>query len=375
MSDYSHPPGSLYAYQPSQALPIILAVTTLILYTALAYQSIIHKWYYFFYLTTLASVAWLGGFVTRAITTFPIQDPVVYVNLFISQYVLIFLGPPFFAASESFILGRLLAYMPYHAPLHPGRTISTFVILNAIVEALAVTGATRSANQDAADSQRAVGHKLVEASLVLQMFIELCFITIVAIFERRGRRPGPFPRNVRVLCRVLYITSLMMLVRCVVRIIEGFQVSACPGLAQLWCGAIRRNEWFLWTFEVANIELFVAALALWHPGRYLPNDQRVYLDPVDHETERMGPGYGKSDKRNFFVTLFDPSDIVGTWRGKDNINRFWERENPVVGRLVKGRRSEMKLETEMQVETESQVETVMHVETVTPVEVEMTTKV
>jgi len=369
MSVYSHPPGSLYAYQPSQALPIILAVITLILYTALAYQSIIHKWYYFFYLTTLASVAWLGGFVTRAITTFPIQDPVVYVSLFISQYVLIFMGPPLFAASESFILGRLLAYMPYHAPLHPGRTISTFVILNAIVEALAVNGAIRSSSQDTTDSQRAVGHKLVEASLILQMVIEICFITLVTIFERRGRRAGQFPRNARVLCRVLYITSLMMMVRCVVRIIEGFQISACPGLAQLWCGAIRRNEWYLWTFEVANIELFVAALALWHPCRYLPNDQRVYLDPVDHETERMGPGYGKADKRNFFVTLLDPSGIVGTWRDKDNMDRFWERENPVVGRLVKGRRSEMKLETEMQVGTD------MHGETVVQVEAEMTTKV
>jgi len=347
MSDYSHPPGSLYAYQPSQALPIILAAITLILGIALAYQSFIHKWHYFNYLTTVASLVWFGGFVTRAITTFPIEDIVVYVELFIAQYVLIFMGPPLFAASESFILGRLLAYMPYHAPLHPGRTISTIVILNAIVEALAVTGATRSSNRFATDSQRAVGHKLVEASLILQMFIEICFITLIAIFERRGRRAGQFPRNARVLCRVLYITSLMMMVRCVVRIIEGFQISACPGLTQLWCGTIRRNEWFLWTFEVTNITLFVAALAIWHPGRFLPNDKNIYLDPVDHETERMGPGYGKADKRNFFVTVLDPSDMIGSLRGKDNMDRFWERDNPVVVRHGRGSRSEVQVETEL----------------------------
>jgi len=339
MPDYSHPPGSLYAYQPSRALPILFAVITLILGIALAYQSIIHRWHYFNYLTTLASLAWLAGFVIRTITTFPIPDVMVYIKLWISQYILIFMGPPLFAASESFILGRLLAYMPYHAPLHPGRTISTFVILNAIVEALAVNGATRSASQNASDSQRELGHKFVEASLILQMIIEICFITLVAAFERRGRRSGQFPRNARVLCRVLYITSLMMMVRCIVRIVEGFQVAACPVSTQFWCGTVRRNEWFLWVFEVANITLFVAALAIWHPGRFLPNDKKVYLDPNDGETERMGPGYGKADKRNFFITVLDPFDVVGVLRGKDTLDRFWERDNPVVVRLGRGSRS------------------------------------
>lgn len=332
MSDYSHPSGSLYAYQPSQALPITFAIITLILGVALAYQSIIHRWHYFNYLTTVASLAWFAGFIIRTIITFQISDIMVYIKLWITQHVLIFMGPPLFAASESFILGRLLAYMPYHAPLHPGRTISTFVILNAVVEALAVNGVARTASQNATDAQRALGLHLVQASLILQMIVELCFIILVATFQRHGRRAGKFPHNARVLCRVLYITSWIMMVRCAVRIIEGFEIAACPALTQFWCGTIRRNEWFLWVFEVANISLFVAALTVWHPGRFLPNDTKVYLDPHDRKTERMGPGYGTADKRHLIITVLDPFDMVGSLRGENKMDRFWERDNPIVVR-------------------------------------------
>ena len=356
MSEYGHPEDSLYAYQPSQALPIIFAVITLILGLALAYQSIIHRWHYFNYLTTLASLAWAGGFITRIITTFPYSDIQIYIKLWISQYVLIFMGPPLFAASESFILGRLLAYMPYHAPLHPGRTISTFVLVNAVVEALAVNGAVRASSQDANDAQRALGSDFVQASLILQMTIEVCFIALVGIFERRSRRGGQFPRHVRILCRVLYITSLMMMVRCIVRVIEGFEAETCPPLEKLWCGTIRRNEWFLWVFEVANITLFVAALAIWHPGRFLPNDPKVYLDPADYETERMGPGYGKADKRHFVVTVLDPFDVMGMLTGKNKLDRFWERDHPIVERVGGGEHSSTRASGEV-------------------VEVEMTSKV
>lgn len=36
----------------------------------------------------------------------------------------------------------------------------------------------------------------------------------------------------------------------------------------------------------------------------------------------MGPGY--KEDRNFVATLFDPFDIYGMIKGRDNATRFWE---------------------------------------------------
>ena len=97
-----------------------------------------------------------------------------------------------------------------------------------------------------------------------------------------------------------------------------------------------RNEWFLWTFEVANITLFVILLCIFHPGRYLPRSSKIFLDPIDGKTERMGPGFSKDDKRPLLVTFFDPFNFYGILTGKGMVfNKFWEeyqngcvRENP-----------------------------------------------
>lgn len=68
-----------------------------------------------------------------------------------------------------------------------------------------------------------------------------------------------------------------------------------------------------------------------HPMMILPNSNKVYL-ATDGCSERMGPGW--MDKRNFFVTVIDPFDIVGLVKRKDKKEKFWEREEdfPIVQR-------------------------------------------
>lgn len=64
-------------------------------------------------------------------------------------------------------------------------------------------------------------------------------------------------------------------------------------------------------------------LNVWHPLMYLPNDNKIYL-AQDGITERQGPGW--VDKRPFLVTLFDPFDVGGLLRKKDNNDKFWEND-------------------------------------------------
>ena len=45
---------------------------------------------------------------------------------------------------------------------------------------------------------------------------------------------------------------------------------------------------------------------------------------MDGKTELGGPGL--VDKRHFLLTIFDPFDLHGLITGKDNKNKFWEKD-------------------------------------------------
>ena len=321
---------SLYPYDPNKPGPIAFAIIISALGVCHAYQSFFHyKWRRFGFMMVWASVVWTAGFVTRAISVYNTQN----VDIFICQFVLILVGPPLYAASEYFILGRLLAYLPYHTPLHPGRVLSTFFLLSTVVEALTANGAANSSGSGREPGQRSAGLACLKAALILQAVVEAGFCSLVALLHHRCKKAGHLPHNVRVVTTVLYTTSLMMLMRCIVRAVEGFEAAACdpdaPGYNG-YCGPVQRNEWFLWVFEVANITVFVAALALFPPGKYLPKDHRRYLDPLDGRTERMGPGFGKADKRPLIITIIDPFNLFGILTGKGLVvDKFWEKEQPI----------------------------------------------
>jgi len=276
---------------------------------------------------TWATSVWVGGFVCRSISVYNVQN----VNLFIAQFVLIIIGPPLYAAAEYFILGRLMAYFPYHAPIHPGRVLSTFLILSAIVESLTANGAANSAGTGRTPSQVRSGRDCIKAALILQCFIEATFFSLVAFLHHRCKRAGHFTSKVRPVFYVLYITSAMMLVRCIVRVVEAFEASGCVAQkAKPYCGTIDKHEIFLWIFEIANITLFIILLAIFHPGKYLPRSSEIFLDPRDVTIERVGPGYSKVDKRPLLVTVLDPFNIYGILTGKGMANlSFWDEDQPM----------------------------------------------
>ncbi|KAM3424201.1 hypothetical protein BST61_g11258 [Cercospora zeina] len=319
---------SLYPYNPNKPAPIVFAVLLTALGGYQIYQSFFrYKWKKFGAVMIWATSVWIAGFVCRSISVRQVRN----IGLFIAQYVLVLMGPPLYSAAEYFILGRLLAYLPYYTPIHPGRVFSTFIFLSATVESLTGSGAGNSAGTGRTESQRKIGLNLLKSALKLQCFVETLFISIVAMLEYRARKGGNFPKNVRNICYLLYITSGMILVRCIVRAIEGFEAASCdPEREDPYCGPVSRNEWFLWVFEIANITLFVILLAILHPGKYLPRSSKIFLDPVDGKTERLGPGFTKADKRPFLLTIIDPFNFYGIMSGKGMVmSKFWEEHQPI----------------------------------------------
>lgn len=236
------------------------------------------------------------------------------------------------------ILGRILYYVPYLSPIHPGRVLSTFALLSAIVEALNGWGASYTANASLTHAEQQAGHILMKASLVIQLFVIACFLTLAGLFHRRCRRAGLHrARGVRQPLLTLYVSVTLILARTIYRLIEHFGFSEVD-----WhrledpreVATVIRYEWFFYVFEAS---LMLANMTMWnarHPGRYLPSGHSSYL-ARDGVTEVEGVGW--EDPRPFVWTVLDPFDIGGIFRRKSRQvgNKFEDGNSVVVGRTAK----------------------------------------
>ena len=60
----------------------------------------------------------------------------------------------------------------------------------------------------------------------------------------------------------------------------------------------------------------------------------------------MGPAFATTTNRKFVATLLDPFDFAGAFSraASARVDRFWERENPVVGEDHRNGKSDGSLE-------------------------------
>ena len=70
----------------------------------------------------------------------------------------------------------------------------------------------------------------------------------------------------------------------------------------------------LQVFEATLMYLNVLILNLFHPGRFLPKNDKIYLDAQGQEVESAGDRGGWDDDRPWYTTLFDPFNLQGLIR-------------------------------------------------------------
>lgn len=250
---------------------------------------------------------------------------------------------PLYEAANYHILGRVLFYVPYHSPIHPGRVWTTFATLAAVVESLSGVGASYSANVSLPASTQDTGKALMKAALVLQLVIINTFVVLGVTFHRRCLRAGIRNRNVNGSLLTLYVSTALIEARTIYRTVEYFGLAGVRfhrGMDRSEWPPEYRYEWFFYVFEAA---LMLANALLWnlrHARKYLPADTRVFLSPGDGVTEVEGPGY--KDSRSFVVTLLDPFDLYGLATGRDKRERFWEEGGGQGGPEVAGGKGETK---------------------------------
>ena len=198
--------------------------------------------------------------------------------------------------------------------MHPGRVVTTFLGLDTLVAVLTGAGAGRISNYSD-ENQVRIGTALIKASLLLQLALFSCFISLEVLFHVRAKRANLMTPNVRTIIFILYGSSSCILVRNVYRTVETFEGPL---------GNAQRHEVYFYIFEGFFMLVCSVLLNVLHPARFLPKSNKIYLSQ-DGQRELEGPGW--EDKRNFFVTLLDPFDIGGLIKGKDKEHaKFWENE-------------------------------------------------
>ncbi|KAI9371845.1 RTA1 like protein-domain-containing protein [Aspergillus egyptiacus] len=314
-------PGSMWYYAPNKGLPIAFGILFAVSGILHGYQC--HKYKSWLVTGPLpwSALLFTVGFILRAIGAFGEWDNV---RVYIASTVFLLAGPPIYEGANFLILGRILYYVPYLSPMHPGRVFSTFTFLLSVVEVLTANGAALLANVEAPETRRNIGEALLKAALILQLVLMAGFSSLAITFNWRCWRAGVLSRKLQHVLVVLYCSCTLITTRTVFRTIEYFKATG----EHAWddpsdVDPIIKNEWIFWLFEVVIMYANTTMLNIFHPMMRLPRSNKVYL-AKDGVTEVEGPGF--KDPRPWFITFIDPFDLGGLIFNKGKQEKYWETD-------------------------------------------------
>ncbi|CAD0087031.1 unnamed protein product [Aureobasidium mustum] len=269
----------LYAYTPSAAAAgtfmVIFGVATV---THIFYLPKLRQC--FFIPMILGGVMETGGLYGRFWGHSSKNDFRAYVL----QALLLTPAPIFLAATMYMTLGRVIVALDAdrdHTLIRP-RWLSKIFVLFDIVCFLVQMGGIGMQCTTSSSVQK-TGRTVTISGLVLQLFIFAYFIIVALVFHRRiNARPTSISVHhsihwVRHL-RILYATSVLVLVRNIFRVAEYVEGSDGP---------IGHSEVYLYIFDSALMAGLMWAFVIVHPGRLLRAikklKNRCSLEKVEEE--------------------------------------------------------------------------------------------
>ncbi|KAJ5551000.1 RTA-like protein [Penicillium sp. DV-2018c] len=313
--------GSLWIYAPNKGAAIAFAILFALSGGIHGYQCFKYKSWKVTGLLPWSALLFTAGFITRTIGAFGQWGNI---GVYIASTVLLLAGPPVYEGANFFILGRILYYIPYHSPIHPGRVFTTFIALGAVIEAITANGAARIAGADESPSSQETGKALLKAALIMQIFLMAGFVTLAGRFHFNCVKGGVLNYKIRRALLVLYCSCTLITIRTIYRTVEYFTVAKlnAASFSDLEnISPLLKEEWFFWFFEVVFMYSNTTLLNVFHPMRSLPRSNKIYL-AEDGVTEIKGPGY--DDPRHWLLTVVDPFDIYGLITNRGKSEKYWE---------------------------------------------------
>ncbi|KAF7526201.1 hypothetical protein G7054_g10852 [Neopestalotiopsis clavispora] len=294
MEDGQPVPGSLYVYAPDKGAPIFFAVAFAVSAVGHIYQCFRHQSWSIMGLYPSSAVILAVGYTFRTYGAFDYTVSATGLAFYTMSHVFIHIGPPLHVLANWRLLFRVLAYIPHLSPFSSRKILVVFGGLTAFVELLSVLGVPLAADPAAGTDQQAAGKGLIIAAVALQVMAVIFFYIVSGTIRRsilNARITSPAVTTPMI---VLFVSTLLLLIRTAYRLVNSIADSYTHSRpdddlvsAQESSSPMLRYEWIFYVFEATLILVNSVIWNLWHPGRYMPKNQRTHL-ALDGKTEVQG---------------------------------------------------------------------------------------
>ncbi|GME39175.1 Rta-like protein [Neofusicoccum parvum] len=201
------------------------------------------------------------GYAFRAVsaTEYPNQPLPPY----IVQYLGLLLAPSLYAASIYMVLGRIIRLTNAHAfTLVKAQWITKIFVAGDVVSFLMQMGGGGVLASSKTESGQDLGELLITIGLIVQLIFFGFFIVVSINFHYRLRsNPTDASRKTsfswEIYLYILYIGSILIMVRSIFRVIEYVQGQDGPLLSK---------EWYLYVFDTALMFLTMVLFNVKHPS-------------------------------------------------------------------------------------------------------------
>ncbi|MCJ1397702.1 hypothetical protein MMC11_000898 [Xylographa trunciseda] len=231
-----------YRYNPSLAAAIIFIVLFVLISSLHIFRLFQTRTWFFVPLIIGGFFEWVG-YVGRALSA--TQSPHWTLGPYIIQALLLLVAPALFAASIYMQLGRIVLATKGEKYSLIRRTWLTKVFVMGDVLAFSVQAAGGGIMAGGTVASYNNGQKIVVVGLILQIVFFGFFTVVAFVFNSRLRSASTktvmdtgttYQKHLN----ALYISSLLIMVRSIFRVVEYIQGND---------GYIMQNEWFLYVFD------------------------------------------------------------------------------------------------------------------------------
>ncbi|KAJ9662804.1 hypothetical protein H2201_005885 [Coniosporium apollinis] len=259
----SDEPESVWPSDHSTVLAIVAAVLYLIPTCVLCWETIIRYRSWFFSCVVFGSGLEVGGYIARAVSTRQVDQIPPYAV----QSSLIILAPIFIAAGNYLLIGRLIRAVLVPSRhrilgLRADRITRTFVICDIISFLIQVSGSGLASSGDWEGDTATTGINVLIGGLATQVATFGFFLLILSSFHaqtlQHTRRSAP--RGWRRIFIAICISSALIMIRCVYRVVEfAMGIEGYPFT----------HEWMFYVFESLPMLPAIAVFCLFHPAECL----------------------------------------------------------------------------------------------------------
>ncbi|OQE89789.1 hypothetical protein PENNAL_c0013G03742 [Penicillium nalgiovense] len=258
----------LYRYTPSLVAAIIFIVLFALATSYHLYQ-VVRPRFWYFTIFVVGGAFQIVGYICRALA----HNDKENIPIYSVGVIMILLAPPLYAASIYMTLGRLIVHLDAeNLSLVPVKWLTAIFVTGDVI-AFVMQAAGGGIMASGTLSAMTTGEHITIGGLVVQLVFFSVFIIASSIFHYRIRK-NPTEKSVdrsrtstwELVMTGLYVTSVLILVRSIFRLIEYAQGNS---------GYLISHEVFMYVFDSMLMFFAMVAMSISHPSKVLAHPPRL----------------------------------------------------------------------------------------------------